>query len=138
MSAIEQTAATRFKFHSDAYRFVFEALHHTQQKLKRPVAHDLDDDRAHITGPELLHGIRELALERYGLLARNVFSHWGIKSTGDFGRIVFELIDRGEMRKTERDQLSDFIDVYDFDEALDHDYKIDISKQPGPSARTHG
>ena len=128
MSALGQTAAPRSKFHGDAYRFVFEALHHTQQKLKRPVANDLDDDRAHITGPELLYGIRDLALERYGLLSKNVFLHWGIKSTGDFGRIVFELIERGEMRKTERDRLSDFIDVYDFEDALDHDYKIDISK----------
>jgi len=128
MSALGQTAAPRNKYHSDAYRFVFEALHHTQQKLKRGVSGDVDDDRAHITGPELLYGIRDLALERYGLLSRNVFLHWGIKSTADFGRIVFELIERGEMRKTERDQLSDFIDVYDFEDALDRDYEIDVSK----------
>lgn len=128
MSATGQSAACRLKYHSDAYRFVFEALHHTQQKLKRPLGHDLDDERAHITGPELLHGIRELALERYGLLARDVFTHWGIKGTGDFGRIVFELIERGEMRKTDRDQLSDFFDVYDFEEALERDYKIDVSQ----------
>jgi len=128
MSALGQTTASRNKYHADAYRFVFEALHHTQQKLKRPAASDLDDDRAHITGPELLYGIRDLALERYGLLAKDVFAHWGVKGTGDFGRIVFELIERGEMRKTERDQLSDFLDVYDFDDALDRDYKIDVSQ----------
>jgi len=125
MSALGQTAAPRNRYHHDAYRFVFEALHHTQQKLKRPAASDLDDDRAHITGPELLYGIRDLALERYGLLSKNVFAHWGVKGTGDFGRIVFELIERGEMRKTDRDQLSDFLDVYDFDEALDRDYVIE-------------
>ncbi|WP_437192350.1 Minf_1886 family protein [Planctomicrobium sp. SH527] len=128
MSATSQSALPRFRYHNDAYRFVFEALHHTQQRLKRPVAADLDDDRAHITGPELLFGVRDLALERYGLLAKNVFAYWGVKSTADFGRIVFELIERGEMRKTDRDQLTDFYDVYDFDQALDQDYKIDISK----------
>ncbi len=128
MSTIGQTAVARFRFHNDAYRFVFEALHHTQQKLKRPSIQNLDDERAHITGPELLHGIRELALERYGLLAKNVFAHWSVKSTADFGRIVFELIERGEMRKTDRDQLTDFYDVYDFDDALDHQYKIDVTK----------
>lgn len=127
MSATGQTAACRQKYQPDAYRFVFEALQHTQQKLKRPLVHEADDERAHITGPELLQGIRELALERYGLLSKNVFAHWGIKNTADFGRIVFELIERGEMRKTERDQLSDFFDVYDFDEALDRDYKINVS-----------
>lgn len=128
MGATEQTAALRPRFHHDAYRFVFEALHFTQQKLKRPMVHDLDDDRAHITGPELLNGIRELALDRFGLLARDVFAYWGIKSTGDFGRLVFELIERGEMRKTDRDQLSDFCDVFDFDEALDRAYVIDPTK----------
>jgi uncharacterized repeat protein (TIGR04138 family) len=125
MSATGQSTVSRCRYHSDAYRFVFEALHHTQQRLKRPVISELDEDHAHITGPELLYGIRDLALERYGLLARNVFAHWGVKSTADFGRIVFELIERGEMRKTERDQLTDFFDVYDFDDALDHEYKID-------------
>jgi len=128
MNTTNQTALPRCRFHSDAYRFVFEALHHTQQRLKRPTMQNVDDELAHITGPELLQGIRELALERYGLLARNVFSHWGVKSTADFGRIVFELIERGEMRKTDRDQLTDFYDVYEFDEALDRDYRIDVSR----------
>ncbi|HWL08013.1 MAG TPA: Minf_1886 family protein [Planctomicrobium sp.] len=127
MSTTGQSAVPRFRYHNDAYRFVFEALHHTQQRLKRPTHQTEDDERAHITGPELLHGVRELALERYGLLSRNVFSHWGVKSTADFGRIVFELIERGEMRKTDRDQLTDFYDVYDFEDALDRDYKIDVS-----------
>ncbi|WP_437187347.1 Minf_1886 family protein [Planctomicrobium sp. SH668] len=128
MGATGQTAAPRSKFHADAYRFIFEALHHTQQKLKRPTVSDLNDERAHISGPELLYGVRDLALERYGLLSKNVFAYWGIKGTGDFGKIVFELIERGEMRKTDRDQLSDFVDVYDFDHALDRDYRIDVSK----------
>ncbi|MCA8997628.1 MAG: hypothetical protein KDA80_11600 [Planctomycetaceae bacterium] len=124
MSTTGQTAASRLKYHTDGYRFVFEALHHTQQKLKRPATQDLDDDRAHITGQELAEGARELALERYGLLARNVLGHWGIKSTADFGRMVFEMIERGEMRKTDRDQLSDFFDVYDFEDALVNKYQI--------------
>lgn len=127
MSATGQTAAPRLKYHSEAYRFIFEALHHTQQKLKRPVSQDIEDERAHITGQELMVGARELALERYGLLAKNVLGHWGVKSTADFGRMVFEMIDRGEMRKTDRDQFSDFVDVYDFDDALVNNYEIDIS-----------
>jgi uncharacterized repeat protein (TIGR04138 family) len=130
MSVTGQSALPRFRYHSEAYRFIFEALYHTQQRLKRPTTQDLDDERAHISGPELMHGVRELALERYGLLAKNVFSHWGVKSTADFGRIVFELIERGEMRKTERDQLTDFYDVYDFDDALDHQYVIEAPKAP--------
>jgi uncharacterized repeat protein (TIGR04138 family) len=127
MSATSQAVSRRLRFHPDAYRFIFEALHHTQQKLNRPMAQDPEDEDAHITGQELAAGARELGLQRYGLLARTVFSHWGVKSTADFGRIVFELIERGEMRKTDRDQLSDFVNVYDFDDALDRDYDLSTS-----------
>jgi uncharacterized repeat protein (TIGR04138 family) len=69
-----------------------------------------------------------LAVERFGLLTTTVFGRWGVASTADFGRIVFELVERGEMRKTERDQLSDFFGVYDFHEVFDHGYQIDTSK----------
>ncbi|MCA9081816.1 MAG: hypothetical protein KDA58_14735 [Planctomycetaceae bacterium] len=127
MSATSQAPAQQQRFHPDAYRFVFEALHFTQQRLDRLPGNDHDEEEAHITGQELVRGARDLALQRYGLLARTVFLHWGVKSTADFGRIVFELIERGEMRKTERDQLSDFVNVYDFDDALQHDYQIDTS-----------
>lgn len=129
MNATDQAATAKVKYHPDAYRFVFESLHHTQQKLKRGATPEVDDERAHCTGPELLHGIRELALERYGQLARTVFAHWGVKATADFGRIVFELIERGEMRKTDRDQLRDFFNVYDFDDALERDYEIAVSRR---------
>lgn len=114
----------RLKFHTDAYRFVFEALQFTQERLKR-TSQDAEDESAHISGPELLEGVRELGLKKFGMLAKTVFNHWGVKSTDDFGRIVFELIERGEMRKTDRDQLTDFFDVYNFDQALVHDYVID-------------
>ena len=48
-------------------------------------------------------------------------------ATDDFGHIVFELIERGEMRKTEHDQLSDFFGVFDFHKAFMDDYSIDTS-----------
>lgn len=124
----------RLRYHLNAYKFVFDALRHTQESLERTVTREPEDDDthidddAHISGQELLHGARELALERFGLMSRTVFRHWGINETGDFGRIVFELIERGEMRKTDRDQLSDFVDVFDFDEAFDRNYRIDSGK----------
>lgn len=124
MTVTSRPAKSRLKFHPDAYRFVFEALHHTQQKLNRPAAKNAEDEDAHITGQELLEGVRDLGLQRYGRLTKSVFNHWGVRSTGDFGRIVFDLIDRGEMRKTDRDQLSDFVNVYDFDDAFDRDYDL--------------
>lgn len=69
--------------------------------------------------------MRELGLQRFGLMTLTVFHSWGVRSTDDFGRIVFELIERGEMRKTEQDQLSDFFEVYDFEQAFDRGYRID-------------
>ncbi|MFG0336187.1 MAG: Minf_1886 family protein [Maioricimonas sp. JB049] len=128
MSVTSRSAVPRLRYHPDAYRFVFEALQFTQEQLQRPPARDPDDESAHISGQELLAGIRELALKRYGLLARSVFGHWGVRATNDFGRIVFELIERGEMRKTDRDQLSDFADVYQFDEALEGEYQINTDQ----------
>ena len=127
MSPASHSTAPRLRYHLDAYQFVFDSLHRAQRELKRPSSSELDDEeRAHITGPQLLHGVRKLGLERFGLLAKNVFAFWGVRSTDDFGRIVFEMIERGDMRKTDRDQLSDFFEVYDFDQALDRDYTIEL------------
>jgi uncharacterized repeat protein (TIGR04138 family) len=119
--AIEREA----RYHLNAYKFVYQALRFTQQNLKRGIPEGSESEEAHISGVELLEGIRAFALEQFGLMTRTVFRFWGIRGTGDFGRIVFELIDRGEMSKTDRDQLSDFFDVYDFEDAFDRNYQVD-------------
>lgn len=118
----------KLKYHPNAYRFVFDALRYTQKQLERGQVDSPDDDEAHISGPELLHGIRDYAVQEFGLLAKAVFRQWGIEKTDDFGNIVFELIERGEMRKTDNDQLSDFSGVYEFDNALLDNYEIDLSE----------
>lgn len=130
MSAIH-THSTSSRFHPDAYRFVDQALRHTQQRLGRVPdnpSDDYDEESAHISGPELLDGIRDLALQEFGLMAITVLRHWGIRTTDDFGRVVFDFIERGAMRKTDRDQLSDFSGVYDFEQVFDRDYRIDLSE----------
>ena len=128
MTATSEHPSQHLRYHKNAYQFVFQALQYTQERLdrKRSMSEE-DEDEAHISGQELLSGVRDLALEQFGMLARTVFKRWGIRATEDFGRIVFELVERGEMRKTDRDQLSDFCDVFDFEEAFDHDYAIDTS-----------
>lgn len=127
MSTTGKTALPRLRYSLNAYRFLFTALRYTQEKLGKTQAHGPDDEQAHISGPELLFGIRDYARENFGLLAKTVFNSWGIHATDDFGAMVFELIERGEMRKTDRDQLIDFYDVYDFDEAFSRNYRIDVS-----------
>lgn len=117
----------RLLFHPHAYVFVSEALKTAQELVSRQLVDRLDETH-HISGPELLEGVRILGLRLYGLMAPVVFRHWGLSSTDDFGRIVFEMIERGDMRKSDSDQLSDFHGVYSLDESFAHDYKIDVSK----------
>jgi uncharacterized repeat protein (TIGR04138 family) len=121
---ISSKRAPRVRYHSNAYRFVSAALPYAQKILNRTFSANVSDESAHITGPELLEGIRHFALENFGLLTLSVFHRWGIHATEDFGRIVFELIERGELRKTDRDQLSDFYAVYDFEDVFDRDYRV--------------
>lgn len=87
----------------------------------------------HVGGEDLCWGLRALALERYGLMAPLVLRHWGIRSTRDFGRIVFGLVDAGELAKQDDDDISDFDEVYPFDAAFDRDFKIQF-KEPEAAA----
>ena len=118
----------------EAYQFVQEALEFTQKKLGRAPRPEKPEDvepQHHVRGGELLAGIRELALREFGLMARTVFRAWGIGATGDFGELVFNLIEAGLMSKTDEDHRLDFVDVYDLDEALS-DYRIEIEAEGAP------
>ncbi|MCA9066682.1 MAG: hypothetical protein KDA96_26625 [Planctomycetaceae bacterium] len=112
-------------YHPQAYPFIFSALRHAQQNLGRDHS---TEETGHISGPELLEGVRQLALQHFGMLAPVVFRSWGITATDDFGHIVFELIESGQMRKTDEDQLAHFIGVYDFETVFCQQYSLDISE----------
>jgi len=128
MSATSHASTVPMRFHRNAYQFIFLALRHTQEKLERTASSEENEEEAHISGEELLEGIREFAIEQFGLMTLTVFRVWGINSTDDFGRMVFELIERGEMRKTDNDELEDFFGLYDFSEVFDRDYVIDTGQ----------
>lgn len=108
-----------------AYKFVFSALRFTQEQLGRDRT---TEATGHISGPELLDGIRRLGLQHFGMMSIAVFKNWGIHSTDDFGKIVFQLIEAGEMRKTDDDQLDDFLGVYEFSKVFLDDYTLDTSE----------
>ena len=113
----------------EAYEFLFEALKHTQLMLGRePPSNAPPEEDYHVTGPELLDGIRDLALREFGLMARTVFHVWGVETTADFGELVFNLIEAGLMSKTSEDERKDFADVFDLDEALS-DYRIELEEE---------
>ena len=99
------------RYRADAYHFVFEALDYTLNL--RGVG------RRHVSGPEIMDGVRRLALERFGYMARCVFEHWGVTCTDDFGEIVFNLISADLLQKTADDRKEDFYGLFDFEDAFD-------------------
>ena len=101
------------RFHEHAYLFVLSALEFSHARLV---------ERRHITGRELAEACRDLALQRYGVLARMVLEHWGVNSTADFGNIVFTLVDLGLLLSQATDTRDDFAGVFDFHDAFDRDY----------------
>jgi uncharacterized repeat protein (TIGR04138 family) len=111
----------------EAYEFVFEALKFTQKALNRVPREGTSGDpgpQYHVSGRELVEGIRDYALHEFGLMARVVFRLWGIKATDDFGEIVFNLVEASLMSKTDEDTRRDFHNVFDLDQALLGDYQI--------------
>ena len=117
------------RYAPEAYEFVFAALTHTQTMLGWKEAEESGKEAGaerHVSGPQLLMGVRDLALREFGLMARTVFRMWGIDRTDDFGEIVFNLVEAGLMSKTDKDDRRDFHAVYDLDEALTRDYRIEV------------
>jgi uncharacterized repeat protein (TIGR04138 family) len=104
----------------EAFTFVREGLTYTAQKVHRNPDSLAESDR-HISGQQLCLGLRDYAIHQYGLLAPIVLSHWHVRRTDDFGRIVFAMITEGLMSKTDDDNPEDFRAIYDFDEAFHSD-----------------
>lgn len=84
----------------------------------------LEKVNRHVSGRELCWGLRDFALERWGLLARTVLESWRVTDTGDFGEIVFGFIDFDLMRKQPEDDVEDFKEVYSFQEAFEEPFYI--------------
>src|SRR6266498_18081 len=97
--ALEQILAADSRYKRDAYLFVREALDFTQKitdkenrtPAKRGGRQPLTE--RHVTGRELLEGIRQYALspDGFGPMTITVFEDWGITDCSDFGRIVFNM-----------------------------------------------
>lgn len=108
LARIRAVAGTEYD--ERAYLFMLEAIEYLQGRL---------DARRHVTGAELSWACRDLALERFGLLAQSVLEHWRVTRTGDFGRIVFALVAVGLLSVQPGDREEDFLDVFDFTAAFD-------------------
>jgi uncharacterized repeat protein (TIGR04138 family) len=112
--ALDSIVANDPRYQRDAYAFLRDALDFTTKQQKKIKGVSV----RHVTGPELLDGVRRYALKEFGPMVMTVFDNWGIHSCEDIGNMVFNLIGAGIFGKTEQDSIEDFKNVYDFREAF--------------------
>ena len=134
---VDQICEKDLRFSSDAYHFVQEGLNHTLKSLKRGGQHT----HRHVSGQELLHGLREFALKEYGPMSKAVLNEWGIKTTDDIGQIVFNLVSGGVLGKNETDSPNDFKNVFTFDDAfvkpfVPRNVTAPVRKSTSPKSKT--
>ncbi len=140
--ALDKIVAKDGRFTRDAYLFVRESLDYTQKMMakasrekearetresagsggaadgKSGAAGTGEEVVRHVSGQELLNGIRALALEQFGPMTVTVLEEWGVRRCEDFGEIVFNMVDNNLLAKTAEDSREDFKGGYDFDEAF--------------------
>jgi uncharacterized repeat protein (TIGR04138 family) len=137
--SLEKIVRRDARYDREAYRFVRDALDYTQQLLARGNERSGRAGRKaakkspphHVTGPELLKGIRDHALQQFGPMVIIVFEEWGIRETADFGEIVFNMVEARLLNKTDEDNRDDFKAVYDFKEVFERPFRPE-SKTPAP------
>ena len=112
--ALEQILARDPRFQRDAYHFVRESLDYTQKIISKENRGNV----RHITGQELLDGIRQFALQQFGPMTVTVLEEWGVNHCRDFGDIVFNMVESSLLAKTDKDTRDDFNHGYDFTDAF--------------------
>ena len=117
---IDQICEGDPRYRPDAYEFVMEALAFTQRKFKRS---------KHVAGEELLEGIKNLLMHKFGPMTLRVLNHWGITRTEDFGNIVFNLVDNKVLSKDSEDNIDSFQNGYDFNEVFNQGYRKQLEKR---------
>ncbi len=109
-------------------RGAFEFIHRGLEFATRRKFADAEAQGSrHVTGPELSLALRDLALQTWGPLAREVLRSWNVHTTRDFGEMVYLMIELNLMGKRDADDITDFDDVYDFDAAFNN-YEIRLGE----------
>ena len=110
----------------DAFVFVQRGLDFTVKRTHGELAEgetpwidpETGQSDRHVSGRDLCYGLRDFAIEQYGLMARPILRRWRITRSEDFGRIVFAMVESGIMQKTDDDDLDDFDNVFEFSDAF--------------------
>ncbi|TWT76448.1 hypothetical protein CA13_69420 [Planctomycetes bacterium CA13] len=131
LQAIRDLLVEDPRYRIEAYQFIREALHFAHENFDIDGENDLAESirkgqtgPKHVTGQQLCEACRRYATDQYGFLAKMVLGNWGIRSTSDFGDLVYNLIRIEQMRKSETDRREDFDDVYDFGDAFEPEFEL--------------
>ncbi|HXR05471.1 MAG TPA: Minf_1886 family protein [Verrucomicrobiae bacterium] len=111
---VEMVLAKDPRYTREAYMFVREALDFTQKLIGKETHGQI----RHVSGQELLDGIRQFALQQFGPMVVTVLEEWGVRNCRDFGEIVFSMVEIGLLAKTDKDSRDDFQNGYDFTDAF--------------------
>jgi uncharacterized repeat protein (TIGR04138 family) len=120
------------RYTREAYGFLKEALDFTMEKERKRKGKVVSKAPRHVTGQELLEGVREYALDQFGPMAYTVLTSWGLERCEDFGEMVFNLIEYGVFSKNEDDTKEDFAAIYDFEEAFQKPFQPDRRRLKRP------
>jgi uncharacterized repeat protein (TIGR04138 family) len=110
---LDQVVSLDPRYSREAYGFLREALEFTQKKRRKSRA-----ESTHVSANELLAGFREYSLQQFGPMGLTVLEYWGVRSTGDVGRMVFNLIEAGVFGRADDDRIEDFENCFSFEEAF--------------------
>ena len=120
------------RFEHEAYLFVRDALEYTTRQLKKKPKDAYSEP--HVSGQQLLEGVRRYALDQFGPMVPTVFDHWRVRSCEDIGAIVFNLIEAREFGKADTDTMDDFRGGFDFYDAFVRPFRPGIEKAVGGSS----
>jgi len=119
--SIKETVKEDGRYAPAAIKFVYEGLGYVIGKL---TDQSEPSQPRHISGAELCEGLRWKAIDKWGRLAKVVLNEWGVKTTRDFGQIVFLLIEHKWMSAQPTDSINDFNDVYDFQTVFEDQFEF--------------
>jgi uncharacterized repeat protein (TIGR04138 family) len=113
---LEQVVDDDGRYPVAAFEFVRLGLNYAVEQIHGNTS---AEDSHHVTGKQLSLALRDFAIMRYGCMAAAVLGHWGIRSTMDFGNIVFVMVQNRILQKTEQDDVRDFENVFPFQRAFE-------------------
>jgi len=127
---VSEIVAKDKRYDVKAYTFVREGLDYTLKTLKR----NSGGAHKHVSGTELLEGLRQHTINEYGPMGKLVLNEWGINACEDFGHIVFNLVNTGVLGKSDHDRPEDFVPGFSFEDAFVKPF-LPAPKESAPKGR---